>query len=90
MGRTLYNVGDKVIVREDLQEDEDYKMDNGSSDCATLHMTTFRGRVVTISKSTEFGYEIFEDNERWNWTDEMFVLESNLITKFRLDKIRGE
>lgn len=88
MEETLYKVGDRVVVIEDLREDEDYHMEhNGESDCATLYMTTFRGRVVTIKECYDYGYRILEDNEKWNWTDEMFSLGSNLITKEKLDKI---
>lgn len=59
-------------------------------DGATTHMTSFRGRVVTISECYDYGYRIIEDNEKWNWTDQMFSLENNLITMSRLESKRGQ
>lgn len=90
MNENLYKKGDLVLVREDLQEDERYAMSNGERDCATLHMTTFRGRIVTIANVQDYGYRIEEDNGQWNWTDEMFSLENNLITRAKMEKLRGE
>lgn len=62
-----YNIGDKVIVREDLIVGEKY-----GNDVFTSTMVSFKGKVVTISKVIGFKYEIEEDDKTWNWTDEMF------------------
>lgn len=64
---TKYNIGDKVIVREDLISGERY-----GNDVFTSTMVSFKGKVVTISKVIGFKYEIEEDDKTWNWTDEMF------------------
>lgn len=65
-------VGDKVRVREDLNENVEY-LGNGRR-CGievNAEMVALKGLVVTIKKVNENDYHIEEDNE-WYWTDEMF------------------
>lgn len=69
-----YKVGDKVIVREDLIKGDQYYMENtGKRDVVVEAMLKFRGKTVTINRTTTLGeYKISEDGAEWNWTDEMF------------------
>lgn len=63
-----YKVGDKVVVKKDLNE-EGYYGDN----TVVSEMVRFKGKTVTIDEVTYFGqYILKEDNLRWYWTDEMF------------------
>lgn len=63
-----YKVGDKVKVREDLDENVEYGYEE-----ATEEMLAFRGKVVTIEKIMfDREYIILEDIKKWYWTDEMF------------------
>ena len=67
---TIYKVGDKVKVREDLEAGRVY----GNDGC-TGEMTKYAGKIVTIKKirNDEFNvYSIKEDKGNWNWTEEMF------------------
>ena len=71
----LYNVGDRVVVRDDLVLNEYYWMLNGDpkrdilSDSFVKGMDKFLGQVVTI-RSFNGKYQIKEYS--CNWTDEMF------------------
>ena len=69
-----YKVGDKVIVGEDLIKHRDYYMEKSDRhDVVTDAMLKFRGKTVTIIRTTTLGeYKISEDGAEWNWTDEMF------------------
>lgn len=70
-----YKVGDKVIVSEDIRDDDSlYHMENGRGDgmFAIEPMVELRGKVVTIAYADEDGYYIKEDGEEYQWTDEMF------------------
>ena len=62
-----YKIGDKVIVREDL---EPYQRYRGQSFVAS--MTPFKGKIVTIYDVIDGDYRIKEDNQNWRWTEEMF------------------
>ena len=64
---TKYKIGDKVLVREDL---EPYQRYRGQSFVAS--MTPFKGKIVTIYDVVDGDYRIKEDNQNWRWTDEMF------------------
>ena len=70
----LYQVGDRVIVRNDLNQTARYFM-NGSrevSDIATRDMVALRGQVVMISEICSSGkYRVRELQLRF-WTDGMF------------------
>ena len=64
---TKYNIGDKVIVKDDLIEYEKYK------DVSFVpSMNPFKGKIVTIYDISDRGYRIEEDSHRWRWTDDMF------------------
>ena len=62
-----YKIGDKVIIREDL---EPYQRYRGQSFVAS--MTPFKGKIVTIYNVVDGDYRIKEDNQNWRWTEEMF------------------
>ena len=63
-----YQVGDKVLVRSDLEEGKKYGDDVVMSD-----MLFFRGKIVTIEHVDHpCCYRIKEDPDQWHWTDEMF------------------
>ena len=64
---TKYKIGDKVLVREDL---EPYQRYRGQSFVAS--MTPFKGKIVTIYNVVDGDYRIKEDNQNWRWTEEMF------------------
>ena len=64
---TKYNIGDKVIVKDDLIEYEKYK------DVSFVPaMSPFKGKIVTIYDTTDRDYKIEEDSKRYHWTDDMF------------------
>jgi hypothetical protein len=60
-----YNVGDKVRVREDLEADRDY----GDGIYYGGEMTSYAGKVLTISNVHSYKYEVEENF--YDWTDEM-------------------
>ena len=71
-----YNVGDKVQIKS-LDWYNENKDELGNMDCGDVLMTTeksqFCGKIVTISNVSDVidAYKIEEDNECYNWTDEM-------------------
>lgn len=68
----LYQVGDRVHVREDLSEDVIYHMaDSDLTDVALYEMVKLAGEVVTIKKNLP-KYLIEEDSGWFYWVDEMF------------------
>lgn len=73
-----YQIGDRVIVREDLIEGMRYRMeDHSASNSATDDMCKLRGKVVQISDYLNGQYLVssgMESVDMWNyrWTDEMF------------------
>ena len=63
-----YKIGDKVLVRSDLEEGKKYGDEVVMSD-----MLFFRGKIVTIEHVDHpCCYRIKEDPDQWHWTDEMF------------------
>lgn len=63
-----YKIGDKVLVRPDLEEGKKYGDAVVMSD-----MLSFRGKIVTIEHVDHPNcYRIKEDPDQWHWTDEMF------------------
>ena len=63
-----YKIGDKVLVRPDLEEGKTYGDEVVMSD-----MLFFRGKIVTIKHIDHPNcYRIKEDPDQWHWTDEMF------------------
>lgn len=70
MGAFKYNVGDRVIVRKDLDSAETYGGWNATDDMAEL-----AGEEVTIESKDSDGFfgEYYKiDKSVWGWTDEMF------------------
>ena len=69
-----FKVGDKVIVRSDLNgEDMYYSEDKKTWDDCTSEMLALRGKTVTIKEVCKSGaYQICEGGF-WRWTDEMFI-----------------
>lgn len=64
-----YKIGDKVLIRSDLEEGKKYGDEVVMSD-----MLFFKGKIVTIEHVDHPNcYRIKEDLDQWHWTDEMFV-----------------
>lgn len=79
-----YNVGDKVLVRSDLEENKKYGDEVVMSD-----MLFFRGKIVTIEHINHPNfYQIKEDPDRWYWTDEMFIGKESEEIKSDLEEIK--
>ena len=63
-----YNIGDKVLVRSDLEEGKKY-----GDEVVMFDMLYFKGKIVTIEHvDYPNHYRIKEDPDQWHWTDEMF------------------
>ena len=63
-----YKIGDKILVRSDLEEGKKYGNEVVMSD-----MLFFKGKIVTIEHVDHPDcYRIKEDPDQWYWTDEMF------------------
>lgn len=70
----LYQVGDQVVVRNDLNQIERYYMSGSRevSDIATRDMVALRGQVVMISEICSSGKYRVRELQLRVWTDEMF------------------
>ena len=78
-----YQVGDKVLVRPDLEENKIYENKVVISD-----MLYFKGKIVTIEHvDYPNHYRIKEDPDQWHWTDEMFVEKESEEIKSDLEEI---
>ena len=84
-----YKIGDKVLVRPDLEENKIYGIEVAMSD-----MLFFRGKIVTIEHVNHpYYYRIKEDPDQWYWTDEMFSekeseeIKSEYLSDFDSNKI---
>lgn len=80
---TLYEPGDRVVVREDLNDDgiTEYHMFHNPDEWNTVvsEMYDYAGKTVTINKIIAGQYRIVEDKGFYGWVDEMFAgLESEL------------
>ena len=63
-----YKIGDKVLVKSDLEEGKTYGDEVVMSD-----MLYFKGKIVTIEHVDHPNYyRIKEDPDQWHWTGEMF------------------
>lgn len=99
---TLYHVGDKVKIREDLEIDECYE-----ECCFVDDMEEFKGEIVTISEAYvgkydgKDKYHIKEDDGEFCWTNDMFEVvndddyieddeeEKERVPKYKIgDKVR--
>jgi hypothetical protein len=72
-----YDVGDAVVVRQDLKMGCNYFMESGPSRCTynivVDEMKEFEGKTVHISGHIDGQYFIEEDNKSYAWTDQMFL-----------------
>lgn len=70
-----YQIGDKVKIRDDLEEGEYYYDENDVySDSVNETMVGFCGYVAVITGySSTNGYRLDIDGSEWNWMDEMFI-----------------
>jgi hypothetical protein len=72
-GKSWYQKGDNVVVRNDLVYSIEY-----DHTCYVVHsMAKYFGKVVTISEvrksiSDSDYYKIVEDDHAFNWTNTMF------------------
>lgn len=71
----MRNVGDKVKIKS-FKWYDDHKSNNGNVDCGydvfTEDMSTLCGKTMTIKKVLDDYYLLVEDENVYNWTDEMF------------------
>lgn len=61
-----YKVGDKVRIKRDLKQGDDYEF--GVVD----EMEELKGHVVTIAHIDDNIHKLKEDKGKWNWSEEMF------------------
>ena len=59
-----FKVGDKVRIKKDLSIDKTYGI------TVVISMEKYAGRIMTVSRITNFGYGIKEDNEEWHWSED--------------------
>lgn len=72
LGRHL-QVGDHVVIREDLTAYEDYEMLSGLSMGTARSMEQYRGFTAVITSCRSGGpYRIDLDDAEWKWVDGMF------------------
>ena len=78
-----YKIGDKVLVRSDLEEGEKYGDETFMSEM--LHL---KGKIVTIEHVDHPNcYRIKEDPDQWHWTNEMLDEKESEEIKSDLEKI---
>ena len=84
-----YKIGDKVLVRPDLEEGKTYGVE-----VFMYRMLFFKGKIVTIEHIDHPNhYRIKEDPDQWHWTDEMFSekeseeVKSEYLSNFASNKI---
>lgn len=72
----MYQPGDIVIVRKDLDKYKSYKMFTGPYKDMTwgIHpdMCLMRGQAVHISGIYKYGAYLISETDEFVWTDEMF------------------
>lgn len=85
----LYKVGDKVMVRKDIQEDDYCHMVSCTESpgyegmYVNSDMEAKAGKIVTIEDIIEdmnCGYKYRIKGDPWSWTDEMFERKRNSIS----------
>lgn len=74
---TLYNIGDRVVVREDLSIDGRYSNIGREGELnATGEMIEYAGKTVTISLLQQWSsgniYYVAKELNGFVWSDEMF------------------
>lgn len=86
--KLLYKVGDKVMVRKDIQEDDHCHMVSCTESpgyrgmYVNSEMAAKAGKFVTIENIFEdanCGYKYAIKEDGWSWTDEMFERKRNTI-----------
>lgn len=79
-----YDVGDAVVVRQDLKMGCNYFMESGPSRCTynnvVYEMEEFKGKTVHIAAYDDGQYRIVEDDEVFGWTDQMFLTQDKYST----------
>jgi len=65
-----FNVGDEVMVKNDLVVGETYYSPNGKSDVFTFKMEKFAGEIATVIEVNEVGYRLDIDPIH-TYTEEM-------------------
>ena len=85
-----YKPGDRVVVINEIRENEKYYMRSGSEyplvNAICVNESTIRARkalegtVVTILECCRNRYVIKETNRKFLWTDDMFVGLANSLT----------
>lgn len=83
MDSLLYQPGDRVVVINEIRENEEYYMRSGSqspldnaicvNECTIRTRKALEGTVVTILEYRRNRYIIKETNQKILWTDDMFV-----------------
>ena len=72
LGRRL-EVGDRVIIRDDLSYKEDYRGQDGEYMGVAYSMEKYRGEVATIIGAHSSNvWRIDLDNRQWMWVSGMF------------------
>ena len=70
--KTLLQPGDKVKIREDIRDRQNYRMKtNNKEDMYILHSMIGPGAMVTIKSIVHNTYRL-EEESLCNYTDEMF------------------
>ena len=90
---TLFKVGHRVTVRNDLSTKVSYHMDRSHFGVnATYDMCKLAGKQVTIRITVDAGdYAYYKINgSPWNWTDEMFEEYCSLGDDFALPDVDFE
>lgn len=87
--KLLYKVGDKVMVRKDIQEDDRCHMVSCTESpgyngmYVNDDMAVKAGKFVTIRaiiEDEDCGYKYAIKEDGWSWTDEMFERKRNSIS----------
>ena len=87
-----YNIGDVVRVRNNLELNTDYFMDDGTNyNRINKDMIEFCGKLVHIYKIDLYDGQYFiQEDARWRWTDEMFedaILPAEVFDKSDYDPV---
>ena len=87
--KLLYKVGDKVMVRKDIQKDDHCHMVSCTESpgyrgmYVNSEMAAKAGKIVTIEyiiEDMDCGYKYIIKEDPWSWTDEMFERKRNSIS----------
>ena len=62
-----YKVGDKVIIKSNLQDGIYHERDH--TRYVSEEMTNYKGKKATITHKTETSYKLDIDHGKWNWFD---------------------